>query len=119
MWEHLTNVHRCLHIMKRFGGTFSGWKLYFIGLQLDIFGHTVHYGGQSLDQTKVQKIADWPPCRTLTEVCAFLGMCGLVGIYVKNFSMLARPLVALTKKDMRFEWGPMQQSSMEAIKEVV
>ena len=119
VWEHLTNVHRCLHIMKRFGGTFSGRKLYFIGLQLDILGHTVHYGGQSPDQTQVQKIADWPPCRMLTEVRTFLRTCGLVRIYMKNFLKLARPLVALTKKDTLFKWEPPQQTAMEAIKEAI
>ena len=119
IWEHFVNVHRCLHIMKRFGGTFSGKKLYFCVPELEILGHTVHYGGKSADKNKVQKIADWPRCRSLTEVRAFLGTCGLVRMYVKNFSQIARPLVELTKKDVPFEWTEAQDRSMDAIKECV
>ena len=119
IWEHFANVHRCLHTMKRFGGTFSGKKLYFCVPELEILGHTVHYGGKSADKLKVQKIADWPPCRSLTEVRAFLGTCGLVRTYVKGFSLIARPLVELTKKEVPFEWGPRQMQAMETVKQAV
>ena len=116
IWIHFVNVHRVLHLMKAYGGTFSGKKLYFCVPSLDILGHTVHYGGKSPDKSKVAKIADWPACKTLTEVRAFLGTCGLVRAYVRGFSMKAKALVELTKKDVEFIWGPEQEEAMRVIK---
>jgi len=41
----------------------------------------------------------------LSEVCSFLGVCGIIWIWVKDFTKCARPLVILTKKEMDFVWA--------------
>src|SRR5882724_1472299 len=64
-------------------------------------------------------ILDWPDCNTLTEVRGFLGVCGIVQIWVKDFAKYARPLVILTKKEVDFAWGPEQKSSMEDLKQAI
>jgi len=38
------------------------------------------------------------------EVWGFLGICGIVRIWVKDFARHAKPLILLTKKDMEFVW---------------
>src|SRR5882724_8656509 len=53
------------------------------------------------------------------EVHSFLGVCGVVWIWVKDFSKCARPLVILTKKEMDFVCGPEQRASMEDLKQVI
>src|SRR5467141_3870305 len=82
-------------------------------------GHRCTYKGCYPQDRKVQKILDWPDCTTLTEVWGFLGVCGIVRIWVKGFAKRAKPLVVLTKKDMDFVWGPDQKSSMEALKQAI
>ncbi len=119
IWEHCENMNRILHRMGKFGGTFSGKKLLFCVPELEILGYTVHYQGRSPDVSKVQKIKDWPPCETVTEVRGFLGTCGLVRIFIKGFATLARPLINLTRKDAIFEWTTETQESMDVIKEAV
>jgi len=42
--------------------------------------------------SKGQKIIDWPDCNTLMEVRGFLGICGVVRIWVKDFARCASPL---------------------------
>jgi len=59
------------------------------------------------EDQKVQKILDWPDCKySHKRFTVFLGVCGVVQIWVKDFAKHARPLVILTKKEMDFVWGP-------------
>src|SRR5882724_7985788 len=82
-------------------------------------GHRCTYEGHYPEDQKVQKILDWPDCNTLTEVRRFLGVYGVIWIWVKDFTKHARPLVILTKKEVDFAWGPEQKASMEDLKQAI
>ena len=73
---------------------------------VSFLGHVVSEQGISMQTEKVQAIRDWPPCDSLTELRAFLGTCGYYRRFVKDFSTLAAPLYALTKKGAKYEWTP-------------
>ena len=82
-------------------------------------GHKCTYGGCYTEDQKVQKIFDWLGCTTLTEVCGFLGVCGIVRIWVKDFAKHTRPLVILMKKGMELMWGLEQEEAMEDLKQAI
>jgi len=82
-------------------------------------GHKCTYEGHYPEDQKVQKILEWPDCTSLTEVCGFLGVCGIVRIWVKNFMKHAKPLILLTKKDIEFVWGQEQKDAMEDLKQAI
>src|SRR5882724_13273373 len=119
IWEHLNDVNCVLQHVKKAGGTFSGWKMDICVPEVVAVGHRCTYEGHYPEDWKFQKILDWPDCNTLTEVCGFLGVCGVVRIWVKDFAKCARPLVILTKKEVDFAWGPEQKASMEDLKQVI
>ena len=98
---------------------FSSWKMDLCVPEVVVVGHKCTYSGQYPEDQKVQKIQDWPNCTTLTEVRGFLGVCGIVRIWVKDFAKQAKPLVQLTKKDVNFLWGPDQQRAMEDLKQAI
>ena len=56
------------------------------------------------------------PPKTLKEVKQFLGLVGYYRKFVPRFSDLARPLNALTRKNIEFEWTPICQESFELLK---
>ena len=72
-----------------------------------------------LEDSKVQKIKDWPECKNVSNVRGFLGTCGVLHMFIKDFAKIARPLINLTKKDVDFEWGPQQAEAMRHLKEAV
>jgi hypothetical protein len=55
----------------------------------------------------------------LTEVCGFLGLCGTVQIWIKDYSQIAWPLVNLTWKDQPFVWKADQEEAFQKLKELV
>jgi hypothetical protein len=72
--------------------------------------------GQMPDESRVQKILDWPICQNLTEVRGFLGTLSTIRVFIKDFAVHARPLVQLTRKDVDFEFGEEQVLAMEKLK---
>jgi hypothetical protein len=116
IWEHFENLNRVVQRMKYCGGTFSGFKLYLCVPEIFVLGHRCTHEGRLPDKLRVSTIRKWGPCQSLSEVCAFLGMVGVVWIFIKNFSLHAHPLIKLTRKDKPFIFGPEQIQAQEDLK---
>ena len=67
----------------------------------------------------VDKILKWPPLKTVKDVRGFLGLCGTVRIWIRNYSTLARPLTELVRKDVEFEWDERRDQAFQALKEAI
>ena len=79
-------------------------------------GHRLMINGREPDQSKVQRILDWPPCRDVHEVRGFLGTCGVLRIFIQGYAQIAKPLTDLTRKHLVFDWTPEAQAAMDALK---
>ncbi|EEB92283.1 hypothetical protein MPER_09234, partial [Moniliophthora perniciosa FA553] len=68
----------------------------------------------------MQAITTWPsPLNTKTDVRSFLGTCGQVRQFIKDFAKIAAPIQRLTRDDIAVEWGPKEEASMDLIKEAL
>ena len=105
--------------MKYSGGTFSCKKLLVCACEIIVVGHVCTPEGHILDPVKVDKIVNWGPCTNLSEVCAFLGMVGVICVFIRNFACLAHPLTALMHKDTPFVFGLEQISAQDTLKTVL
>lgn len=119
VWEHLNNVNRILQRLRYVGGTFSGKKLELCVPSIVILGQRCNYEGRVAHEAKTQKIEDWPLPVDLTSVRGFLGTCGLVRIFIRDFARHSRPLVLLTRKDTPFHFDDVHHSAMATIKNLV
>jgi len=75
--------------------------------------------GIELDPEKVQAVAQWPTPQNVTEVRAFVALASYYRRHIKSFAEIARPLYELTKKDVRFFWGPPQEKAFNKLKEAL
>jgi hypothetical protein len=119
VWEHMNNLNRVLQRMKSYGGTFNGKKLSVCVPDAVIVGHRCTYEGRIPDDSHVQKIRDWPACRSLTEARAFLGTCGVLRIFIRDYAKISRAINLLTRKDVPFEWTEAQDESMGLLKRAI
>ena len=83
---------------------------------MEYLGMIIRPGEVQMDPGKVSAVKDWPTPTMLKEVRAFIGFANFYRRFIKDFSVMARPLHDLTKKDTPWVWGSTQQEAFDAIK---
>ena len=72
-----------------------------------------------VNREKVLKILGLDPPRTVRQLRGLLGMASYYRKYIKNYSRIAAPLIALTKQDSDFVWTDKHQRAFDTIKELL
>ena len=117
--EHEKHLRVALQILreKQLYAKFS--KCEFWMEEIAFLGHIVSREGVKPDPSKIKAIQEWEPPRNMIEIRSFLGLAGYYRRFVKDFSTVARPLTALLKKNMPFQWNEKCQHSFERLKEAL
>ena len=91
-------------------------KCNFLKKHIQYLGHIVSGEGITPLPEKLDSIQKMLPPKTPKEVKQFLGLIGYYRKFVPRFSDLARPLNALTRKGVKFEWTQVCQESFDLLK---
>ena len=119
VWEHLIACSRVVQRIGAVGGTISGKKIALCAPHGVIVGQKCTYEGRVPEDGKVDKIRNWPEPRNLTELRGFLGTCGVVRMFIRDYSRIARPLVHLTRKGVEFDIGETEREAIQLLKDAV
>jgi hypothetical protein len=65
-------------------------------------GHTISKDGISVDPSKVQEVMDLKPRTSTHQIRSFLGLAGYYHRFIHNFSRIAKPMMELLKKGVKF-----------------
>ncbi|TYK22548.1 retrotransposon protein, putative, Ty3-gypsy subclass [Cucumis melo var. makuwa] len=79
-------------------------------------GYVVSAKGVSVYPQKVEVVINWKRPTSATEVCSFLGLVGYYRRFIEDFSRLALPLTALTRKNAKFEWSDKCEQCFQELK---
>lgn len=80
-------------------------KCTFGATSLKILGYIVSAAGISPDPAKVEAMSQFPRSCYVKTVQSFIGLCSYYRCFIKNFAVIARPLIDLTKKGHVFIWS--------------
>src|SRR5258708_7944634 len=72
-----------------------------------------------MDPIKVQGVTDWPQLTKVKDVQSFIGFVNFYRRFIWNFSEIAHPLHALTRKSKNWSWGTAEQQAFDALKNAV
>ncbi|XP_050365572.1 uncharacterized mitochondrial protein AtMg00860-like [Argentina anserina] len=81
-------------------------------------GHIISSEGVSADPEKVECLVNWPKPTSVKALRGFLGLAGYYRRLLKNFGLIAKPLIELLKKD-QFLWMPQAEAAFSALKHAV
>ncbi|KAL0295928.1 UNVERIFIED_CONTAM: Retrovirus-related Pol polyprotein from transposon.6 [Sesamum radiatum] len=114
--EHEQHLRTVLQILreKQLYAKFS--KCEFWMEEIAFLGHVVSKEGVQPDPAKVKAIMEWEPPKNVSEVRSFLGLAGYYRRFVKDFSVVAKPLTNLLKKNAPFNWNDKCAQSFEELK---
>ena len=114
--QHLERLHQILQRLQNAGLKLKPNKCKLMQKAVNFFGHIVSADGVSVDPDKISVVADWPVPTNITELRAYLGLCGYYRKFVQKFSEIAAPLYNLTSKRNQFIWDDQCQQSFDALK---
>ena len=90
-------------------------KCNFLKKHIQYLGHIISGEAITPLPEKLDSIQNMLPPKTPQEVKQFLGLIGYYRKFVPRFSDLARPLNALTRKNIEVEWIQIGQESFQFI----
>ena len=117
--EHTEHVRKVLQKLREAGLQVDITKCEFSVQETTFLGLRVSTEGLKMDSNKVQAIIDWTTPSNLKEVQAFVGFCNFYRRFIKDFSKIVKPLVALTKKECPFIWSEACQQAFQELKDKV
>jgi hypothetical protein len=119
IWEHCIVINHILQHLENVGATVSTSKFVLALPTATIVGHKCTFKGRMTEESKVQKIRDWPEPTNHMQVRRFLGTCSVLCIFIHDFSHIVCPLMNLMKKDAPFIFGTEQCKAMQILKDSV
>ncbi|KAF8761053.1 hypothetical protein RHS01_00627 [Rhizoctonia solani] len=94
-------------------------QMHFHVTTVDYLGIVISPAGFSMDQKKIEAVTSWPTPRTVKQVQAFLGFVNYLRCFIPNFSLVARSLHNLTKKETPWSWGSQEEEAFQELKSLV
>ena len=73
--------------------------------EISFLGHIVSKEGVQLDPSKNKAILEWQVPRSVTEIRSFLRLARYYRRFVKDFSVIVKPLTTLLKKNTFYQWN--------------
>lgn len=92
-------------------------KCTFYANALVFLGFVVSSQGLQVYQEKIKVIQELPTPTTIGHVRSFHGLASFYRRFVKDFSIIAAPLMAVIKKNVAFTWGKAQQDAFKKFKD--
>ena len=112
-------VHRMLDKLKQHNLYLKPEKCIFDQKRIEFLGVILENGTIQMDPTKVKGVADWPPPQNVMDICSFLGFTGFYHYFIPNYSLIARPMIQLTRKNVPFNWDQSCTCAFEHLKSLM
>lgn len=91
-------------------------KCSFLKSQVEYLGHTINSLGIAPGTRKTDAVKHFKEPKNVHEIRQFLGLAGYFRKFIQNFAIIANPLTQLTKKNVKWVWGPPQQNAFDLLK---
>jgi hypothetical protein len=100
--DHVGHLHFVLQRLRdhHFYAKFSKCEFWLDTVKF--LGHTNSSSGISVDPSKVQEVLDWKLPTSVHQIRSFLGLAGYYHHFIPNFSRIAKPMIELLKKGVKF-----------------
>jgi len=115
----LTNLEKVLSRCKEKNLVLNWEKCHFMVTNGIVLGHIVSSKGIKVDKSKIDLIANLPTPKSVKDVKSFLGHAGFYRRFIKDFSVISKPLCNLLRKENVFEWTEQCEENFVKLKNLL
>ena len=114
--EHIANLRKVWSRLSQAGLRLKPSKCKLFQKEVKYLGYVVSSEGIATDPGKVTAIQAFPQPADLKSLRSFLGLTSYYRRFIPQFSVVAGPLFALTRKDTPFRWDDRCQIAFDKLK---
>ncbi|KJZ67965.1 hypothetical protein HIM_12647 [Hirsutella minnesotensis 3608] len=114
--SHRLHVKSVLRALEAAGLQLDVRKCEFETTEVKYLGMIISTTGVRMDPAKVDCLVNWEAPTNVKDVQAFLGFSNFYRRFIKGFSRIVRPLVALTWKLAKWNWSTSCQAAFDTLK---
>ena len=115
--ETVANLRLILERMREHNLMLKPKKCHLFKTHVNFLGHIISAEGIQTDPEKCAKVKDWPVPTGVGHVRSFLGLASYYRRFIKDFANVASPMLALLKKQCKFEWTDAHDKSFQTLKD--
>jgi len=116
MEEHLNILQEVFKIAQKHKLRFRSDKCSFLYNQITYLGYTISKDGIEPSAENIKSVLNYPVPRNSKEVQRFIGLASYFRRFIPKFSIIAKPLYELLKKDVKFKFGTEENKAYENLK---
>ncbi|GKC19538.1 putative nucleotidyltransferase, ribonuclease H [Tanacetum coccineum] len=113
----LANLDRMLARCEETNIVLNWEKCHFMVKEGIVLGHKISGAGIEVDRAKIDVIAKLPYPTNVKGVRSFLGHAGFYRRFIKDFSMISKPMTRLLMKDKKFDFSDDCKKAFNILKE--
>ena len=117
--EHLEHLKLVLERIETAHLKLKPIKCRFICEEVEYLGHLITPKGLRTNMRLTESIKEFPRPTSVTEVRRFMGLASYYRRFIYNFSSVAEPLRALTRKNTSFVWTDACEEAMNVLKKKI
>ncbi|XP_017888656.1 uncharacterized protein LOC108630103 [Ceratina calcarata] len=112
----IENLRTVLSVASQHGLVINWSKCNLLQTRVEFLGHIVENGHVQPSEDKTKAVIKFPKPQFIKDVQSFLGLTGYFRKFIHQYSVIARPLSNLLKKDSKFKFETAEQEAFDKLK---
>lgn len=117
--QAINRLEAVLVVASEYGLELNIKKCKFMRTRIEFLGQIIKSGTVFPSPEKVQAVMRFPELTTIKQVQSFLGLSGYFRKFVNKYSMIARPLSDLLRKEKAFQFGEAERKAFNELKQIL
>jgi transposase InsO family protein len=115
--DHRKHVRSVLQALREAGLQLDVDKCEFHQTEVLYLGLLISTEGIRMDPAKIKTVLEWEPPKNVKDVQSFIGFANFYRRFIQGFSKIVTPLIALTRKDTKFDFSEICHRAFNHLKE--
>ncbi|GFW51255.1 retrovirus-related Pol polyprotein from transposon 297 [Trichonephila clavipes] len=114
-FEAIDRLKKVLQVSSDYGLEINFDKCQFLHRKIEFLGHIIENNKLFPSLLKTKSVVNYPEPKTTKEVQRFLGLTGYFRKFIPAYSVIAKPLSDLLRKDTPFNFDVKQKASFDEL----